>query len=483
MVLDEKVSRSERGIMEKEDLKLLQQKVALLRAEGKYKETIEACYNLLKYGMEFDDPKSILVAHIHNAASYYSIGDIEEAFKSIEAYDEVCRKFGDETDQLKLYNVLLLIYEYIKDFDKAKETLEKSIDLGKKLKKYNIISNGYSNYSHICMAEGNYVDALEMAKLGLEMAKLHKPESPILELRVKLNLAKAYIGLNQFDVSKSLINEMKNDPILESFIREKSQCFDLQGFWYFKQKLYREAFKCYTYAKELVESYNDVYLLKAIQEERIKLCELMNDIHLGYLVQKEYISLLNEINNRELALTALRIDIKHNLTAIKKKANTDYLTGLYNRDYLETTTNDWLKQASVRNESIVCIVFDIDNFKCINDKHGHLFGDEVIKQVGKACSNIIEENDLIGRYGGDEFVIILKGSSLERGKKKAEQIQEALRNLKIKKDGISVPIRASIGLADNSDGTVLYFNDLFHLADVGLYKAKQSGRNQIFIGN
>ncbi|MFY0544045.1 tetratricopeptide repeat-containing diguanylate cyclase [Brevibacillus sp. H7] len=467
--------------MKKEDLQLLQQNVTLLRAEGKYKETIEACYHLLRCGMELHDHKSILIAHLNNAASYYCIGDIEEAFASIGAYDEVCSKYGDETDQLHLYNVLFLLYEYNKDFDKAKETLEKSIELGKKLKKFNIISNGYSNYSHVYIVEENYADALEMAKMGLAMAKLHQPASPILELRVKLNMAEAYIGLGDFGASRSLIDEMMNDPVFDSFIREKSQFYMLQGSWYSKQNLYREAFESLTYAKELVESYHDVYLLKFIQEERCKLCERMDDIHLGYTVQKEYISLLNEISNREIALAALKLDVKHSLTAIEKKANTDYLTGLYNRNYLETTANVWLKQASERNESIVCIVFDIDNFKLINDEYGHLFGDEVIKQVGEACSKIMGENELIGRYGGDEFVVIVKGASLERGKKKAELIKETVENLQMKKDGKSVSIKTSMGVADNSDGTVMYFNDLFHAADVGLYKAKQNGRNQICV--
>jgi diguanylate cyclase (GGDEF)-like protein len=168
---------------------------------------------------------------------------------------------------------------------------------------------------------------------------------------------------------------------------------------------------------------------------------------------------------------------------MEKKANTDYLTGLYNRNFIETTTNEWLKQAFERKESIVCIAFDIDNFKSINDQYGHLFGDEAIKQVSEACAQLVSKNELIGRYGGDEFVVILKDVSLANGKNKAEQIAGTLRNYKIIKDGKTVSITASIGLADNSHGTVKSFNELFHLADVGLYKAKQLGKNQICAGN
>ena len=374
-----------------------------------------------------------------------------------------------------------MVYIHNKDFEKAKETIKKSIKLAKKLKQYNMVSNGYSNLSHIYMTEENFPKALEMAKLGLEMAKLHKPETPILELRVKLNIAKSYIGLEDLDTSKSLIDEMIHSPILESFIREKSQCYDLQGAWYTKKKLYKEAFESYTYAKSLVEEYNDVNLLKTIQEERCKLCELMNDVHLGYIVQKEYIALMQEISDRELALTALKLDIKHNISTIQAKANIDYLTGIYNRNYLERTVDSWLEIASEKSESIICLALDIDNFKGINDEYGHLFGDEVIKHFTKACSSILHENELIGRYGGDEFVVILKGVSLEAGLKRAIQIEKNLRNLKINKGEKFITIQVSMGVSDNLSAKVLTFSDLFHLADIALYKAKKGGKNQICI--
>lgn len=467
--------------MEKQDLKLLQRKVTLLRAEGKYKETIEAGYVLLELGMEVNDYKSVLTAHVNNAASFYCIGDIEEAFDSIDNYTEVCTKQGDDLDWVNLYNVSFLLYETNKDYIKAKETLAKSIQLAEKLEKYNIVSNGYSNLSHVYMEEENYEKALEMAILGLEMAKLHKPESFILEFRVKLNLAKSYIGLEDLKASKSLIDEMIDDPLLETFQREKAQCYDLQGAWYTKNNLYAEAYKSYTYAKNIVEEYNDVNLLKTIQEERCKLCELMNDVQLGYIVQKEYIALLNEISERQIALAALKLDIKHSISAIKAKANIDYLTGVYNRSYLEGTANEWLEQASINNETIHCLALDIDNFKGINDEFGHLFGDEAIKHVSKACSSNLQENELIGRYGGDEFVVILKGASPEESLLKAEQIKENIRNLQINKGENSITIQVSIGIADNLGGKITSFENLFHSADMALYKAKQGGKNKICV--
>ena len=121
----------------------------------------------------------------------------------------------------------------------------------------------------------------------------------------------------------------------------------------------------------------------------------------------------------------------------------------------------------------------IDNFKYINDQFGHLFGDEVIIQVSKCCSRIVGENEMIGRYGGDEFVVILRHTSRVDGEKKAKQIAEELRNLIINKDGASIMITVSMGIADNSNDAISNFAELFHQADINLYKAKANGKDQI----
>lgn len=397
----------------------------------------------------------------------------------MDEYREICTKYGDEVDHLYLFNVLFLLYEYNRNFEKAKETLHKTITLGKKLNKFNIISNAYSNFSHILIEEKEYEKALEMGKVGLEMAALHKPASEMLAIRVQLNIALAYIHLGHLQSSEYIITNIIHNPILNEFIREKTECFMLKGEWYTSQNLYKEAFQSFTTAKELVESYQDVYLLKTIQEKRCELCERMSDFSLGYSVQKEYIRLLNTIRKQEIELLAIKLDVKYNLTAIEKKANTDYLTGIYNRNYLECTTNDWLQEASLKNEYIICLLLDIDNFKYINDQYGHLFGDEVIIQVSKSCSRIVGENEMIGRYGGDEFVVILRQTSRVDGEKKAKQIAEELRNLIINKDGASTMITVSIGIADNSNDAISNFAELFHQADMNLYKAKANGKDQI----
>ncbi|MGG0670508.1 tetratricopeptide repeat-containing diguanylate cyclase [Lederbergia citrisecunda] len=465
--------------MEKEELVSLQQKVLKLRVEGKYEETIEACFQLLEAGIAANDPKSILTAHINNAASFYCIGAIEDAFHSIDAYVDYCTDNGDEDDRLNGYNVLFLLHEYNKDYEKAKKTLARAIKLGKTLEHYNIVSNAYSNYSSILAIENDFENALSMAEKGLEAAKLHDPRTPILEFRVKLNIANALIGMNDLEAAEQFVIEMVDDPLLDSFIREKTQVHDLYGRFLMKKKIYPEALQAYDKAKELAESYNDRNLLKGILEKRCELCEVMGDVQRGYKAQKVYIDLLSDLHQHEVTMTAVKLGVKHRISTIERRANTDFLTGLYNRSYTETTTDKWLAEAVTKGESIVCIALDLDNLKSLNDTYGHIFGDQIIKKIGQACVSQIRSGDLMGRFGGDEFAIILRDLSIEEAQHKAENLLEAVRSIKIQKDGIYISLTASVGVADNVNGTIRTFTDLFHQADIALYQAKQEGKNRI----
>jgi diguanylate cyclase (GGDEF)-like protein len=103
--------------------------------------------------------------------------------------------------------------------------------------------------------------------------------------------------------------------------------------------------------------------------------------------------------------------------------------------------------------------------------------------VGSACSFLIRKIDLIGRFGGDEFVVILKDISLKDGEIKAEQLFKVIRDIKLYKDGHTISVTASIGVSANTDYVIMHFNELFNFADIKLYEAKQNGKNRICVLN
>ena len=462
------------------DLKVMEQHVSQLRIDGKYKEAIEQSFDLLELARDRHDYKTMLTAYAIQAASYYCIGCIEEAFENMDCYYDICQEHGDDYAYINMYNTQFLLFEQTKNYEKAKATLKQSIALSTQMKRFNIASNAYSNFSHIYLEEKKYDQALEMAKKGVDMAQRHQPETPILLMRVKLNMAKAYIGLSDFKEAKAIIDDILGSPVLDQFIREKSQGLDLLGAWYKQQGYYQAAYDTYTQAKELVETYNDVVLLKAIQEERMALCELLEDVTEGYAVQKEYIQVINEINTRDLSLAALKLDVKHSTKAIEKKANIDYLTGVYNRNYLEETVNQWLRNDDT-SQVLTCLALDIDNFKAMNDTYGHLFGDQVIQLLSQTCVDVVRKEDIVGRYGGDEFIVILKGTTSKTGKKKAEQLKDVLRERPLTQQNVIIPVEISIGVTDTVISEATTFKELFKFADQALYEAKRKGKNQVCV--
>jgi diguanylate cyclase (GGDEF)-like protein len=166
--------------------------------------------------------------------------------------------------------------------------------------------------------------------------------------------------------------------------------------------------------------------------------------------------------------------------AIEKKANIDYLTGVYNRNYLEETVNQWLHNDDA-SQVLTCLALDIDNFKAMNDTYGHLFGDQVIQLLSQTCVDVVRKEDIVGRYGGDEFIVILKGTTSKTGKKKAEQLKDVLRERPLTQQNVIIPVEISIGVTDTVISEATTFKELFKFADQALYEAKRKGKNQVCV--
>jgi diguanylate cyclase (GGDEF)-like protein len=158
-----------------------------------------------------------------------------------------------------------------------------------------------------------------------------------------------------------------------------------------------------------------------------------------------------------------------------QKANTDPLTGFYNKAAAETFISEiMLSSANGTSHALLCI--DLDNFKSINDLFGHLFGDEVLKEAAGAMKNLFRSDDVLSRFGGDEFVIFVRAvPNIDFVKEKAAELNRRL-NKTYEKNGVECTVSASIGIAVfPSDGTA--YSVLHQKADEASYAAKKSGKN------
>ncbi|CAG9295045.1 sensor domain-containing diguanylate cyclase [Celerinatantimonas diazotrophica] len=175
-----------------------------------------------------------------------------------------------------------------------------------------------------------------------------------------------------------------------------------------------------------------------------------------------------------LVLFIARITIGRYQKNLLKLASTDKLTGLANRQALQEAFKSIDEPGDF---PISILLFDIDFFKKLNDSHGHSFGDEVLKDVAMILRTQVRSSDLVCRWGGEEFLFLLHQCSLDRAIQIAEQIRAKVAELKLSKDGETVSISVSGGVACLRPEESLH--QIVNRVDVALYKAKEHGRNQI----
>jgi diguanylate cyclase (GGDEF)-like protein len=167
--------------------------------------------------------------------------------------------------------------------------------------------------------------------------------------------------------------------------------------------------------------------------------------------------------------------VKAQKEELRTMAMTDQLTGVYNRHYLHDMTEKYISIAYRQCKPLSLILLDIDHFKAVNDTHGHHIGDCVLMEIGGLLKKACRSGDLLARFGGEEFIMVLQDCDLNMAVQKAESIRQQIEDLQPSE----LSVTASFGVATLPDEKQITFEDLFKNADQAGYKAKEMGRNQV----
>lgn len=166
---------------------------------------------------------------------------------------------------------------------------------------------------------------------------------------------------------------------------------------------------------------------------------------------------------------------------ITNAAHMDKLTGLFNRKYISEVLEVEFKRAKALHSEISVVLFDIDNFKKINDTHGHDGGDYVLTELGgQVKASGLRERDLAGRYGGEEFIVVLTNSSSTQAAEVAERIRKKIEGHRFEYEGKHIPVTVSLGVASIKKDFHLGA-DIYKEADKALYESKRNGKNRVTI--
>ncbi len=211
---------------------------------------------------------------------------------------------------------------------------------------------------------------------------------------------------------------------------------------------------------------------------------LMPARHLGVLVDdvivrpmhhKEFLARMANL----LRMRRLSLELKKEHDRVMKLAVTDDVSGFHNTRYLHRYLDRVIEPRNGNPPAICLVFFDLDNFKALVDAHGHLLGSKALKEVAQAVSRVLDEDDRIVRYGGDEFIVILPRQTKEEALKKVARMREAITTTPfLHKEDINAHLTASFGLAafplDAKDK-----HQLLAEADRCLFRSKTKGKNQI----
>ena len=167
--------------------------------------------------------------------------------------------------------------------------------------------------------------------------------------------------------------------------------------------------------------------------------------------------------------------------ALRHQATHDHLTGLWNRAMILEELGRTLPRTIDGNQPFAVAIVDLDHFKQINDTHGHTGGDTVLREAAGRLRAILRDYDSIGRYGGEEFLVLLPGCDAAAAADIAERARAAVAAAPVDIDGAPVPVTASIGVASVS--THIEPAVLVDAADAALYRAKDGGRNRVELGD
>ncbi len=265
-----------------------------------------------------------------------------------------------------------------------------------------------------------------------------------------------------------------------------------------------QIFTLYDMTKEITRHSNEqdafnIFLRKLKENVIIEDCQLVQDISEGVkgdvLLSEYSVFVLKskekklgvllykglEANGKEkfailahqFALALRRLKLYKDIETL---AITDGLTGAYTRRYFIERFDEEIKRSLLHKCNLSLLMIDADHFKMVNDQHGHLAGDQVLKEIANIIRENVREIDIVGRFGGEEFCVVLAETDMEGARVVAERIRKSAEKRLIKAYDSTLRVTLSIGLAMYpSDGKLL--EELMDKADWALYRAKSQGRN------
>ena len=398
---------------------------------------------------------------------YAEANDLHAALEIGQKVLQYCREGGNVRGESIALNNLAMTYLELGNGEQALEACKESLHLAREIGIEVVALTALSTMGEIYLGIKDFIKAEEYLLQALALAREKKAGSD--ELQCLLNLGKVYQRQQNDEAALSVLLSALSLSHASNDRRGEFQCHQLLSEVYEKQREFEAAlqhFKQFHVLKETVFNENSAKRLAGLQVvHQVETAKRDAEIH--YL---KTIELKQEIEERKSAQESLQ-----------KLASIDPLTEVLNRREFFTLGEREVERALQKDQSLTVILFDLDHFKQINDTYGHAIGDQVLVRTTQTVRESLRQGEIVGRYGGDEFVILLPGSNSRQSRQIAERLVEKMVSQVIVTGNGDLSVTFSMGIADLKQTKDSTLEMLLAHADQALYAAKQAGRSQLVI--
>ncbi|MGS0680316.1 diguanylate cyclase [Shewanella sp. 125m-7] len=424
---------------------------SLYRTVGLHKRGYSNFEKAYQTWSEIDDIQDMFNMQHNMISEAVKLGDWDKARHNIEQQFLLTESAPEFTDfgfftQLNAGRVALATHQYAK----AIEHLEKAISLQDTTQEQYFVSSGFLFLAEAYLRFGDITKAADMARMFKQdssfpknMASLTLKANAIIALDEQYYLTAVNTLLEVIDQERETNKQVINNEVIDLALNHNSKVAEFENL---------------LLANKL--AINELSLAAVEDKERIYDLRLSMFFLVGIVL---LIAILFLWQSRK---------------AFKHSAQTDFLTGIANRGHTFSQGQRMINKAIKKQRGLAVIIFDIDNFKSINDQFGHHTGDLAIQAVAKRGARWLRERDLIGRIGGEEFLIVLPETSEKEAMVISERLREGIAAQAYTFDDVTIELTVSIGVTALT-GQQRCLTELVNQADQGLYKAKFSGKNTV----
>ncbi len=405
-----------------------------------------------------------------------NLGRVEEVYNYLPEYKSYCNDYGTILNNLKLNTYLGFISASIGEGNAAIEYYKEALSIAKQLqdtKRLITISlNLQAAYLLLKDLEQAYEIKLEIESIFKQHPTIKTTKS---EATYYLNYATILLECKRLNQIPMILDKVKQIPQIDKHKRESMYIESIKGRYYNELNKYIEAIEVLNNSYDYLEATREEPYFTNILEALVKAYEKTNDYKMALHYANKLNAKLIDQEKKAILRETIKVTKQLDFENMQQLVYIDGLTTIHNRRYFEKEGIKLIEQANRTGENMHCAIIDIDLFKQINDRFGHLVGDQAISQLANTIKDTLPKGQLYARYGGDEFVFLF--TNVERVEPFFQELFHRITNFEFKTAEIAMKITISMGVASLNDCQTKSLATLVDIADQALYHSKIAGRN------